>query len=45
MVKDITDVKEDAAGLSTASHEVKTNAQSLSELGNRLTGLMGKFKV
>ena len=45
MVKDITDVKEDAAGLSTAGHEVKTNAQNLSELGNRLAGLMCKFKV
>jgi methyl-accepting chemotaxis protein len=45
MAEDIANVKEGTAGLSTSSNEVKSNAENLSELGNRLAGLMGKFKV
>lgn len=45
MAEDIANVKESTVGLSTSSNEVKSNAENLSELGNRLAGLMGKFKV
>ncbi len=45
VAQEITEITEATDGLSSSSQEVKTNADQLSVLGDRLSELMGKFKV
>jgi len=42
---EIAEITDATNGLSSSSQEVKTNADQLSVLGDRLSELMGKFKV
>ena len=42
---EIAEITEATNGLSSSSQEVKTNADQLSALGDRLSELMGKFRV
>jgi len=42
---EITEIKQESGSLADSSQEVKTNADKLLRLGNRLLELMGKFRV
>ena len=45
VAQEIGEITEATDGLSASSQDVKTNADQLSALGDRLSELMGKFRV